>query len=836
MSVGDILDQPVHLQLSYSHYKTTVYIEVILALFSATSLRFWLGVAAVLAIGFGATWGWSRFVSEGSAAAGATESETGHGLKNADGSWKYSNKLAGETSPYLLLHAHNPVDWYPWGEEALARAKAEDKPIFLSVGYSTCYWCHVMERLVFSDPGIAALMNKDFINIKVDREERPDIDRIYMMATQLISQHGGWPNSVFLTPDLQPFFAGTYFPPEDAHGRPSFPRVLGIMQEHWRGERAKVLEIAAELTAAIRQMESGSEMVAMAPDSVLVARVLATIQGRYDAINGGFGGAPKFPPAMRLELLMADAERFEGGAARQIGSHTLQQMARGGIYDQIGGGFHRYATDAEWLVPHFEKMLYNQAHLVRLYLRAYELTGEARWRFVAEDIFHFIAREMTAAEGWFYSALDAETEAEEGKYYVWTEGELDAVLGEDSALFWAVYGLAPMPEGEGEVLYVATPRAEAAAELDLEVAELRRRIEPLRQRVLAVRAKRIYPLLDDKILTAWNGLMIEAYARGFEVLGEVEYRRAAERAADFVLEKLRREDGGLWRVHRLGTAKYAGYLNDYAFLLRGLTVLHRATGEARWLQAARELSDEMVQRFWDPVTGGLFFAEAGGELIVRSKGAQDSALPSGNAVAAHALLDLAELTGEVRYRNRAAQILHAFGGGMRAQPSASVHLAAAAERYLRSVALRVPLPAAAGDAAGDSLVGMLVEMPVEPPAAGETFAVAVHLAVRAGWHINANPPSGDLLVPTSLTLNADLPVGFGGVRYPQGESYVFPALAETLSVYQGEVTLWADMLLPEQAAGTAGDLRLLVQYQACDEARCLPPAELIRSVRLEVAE
>ncbi|MEE3259828.1 MAG: DUF255 domain-containing protein, partial [Candidatus Latescibacterota bacterium] len=295
---------------------------------SATSLRFWLGVISVLVVGFGATWGWLWVFGDEPV---AVEAQEGHGLKNADGTWKYSNHLVAETSPYLLLHAHNPVEWYAWGKEAIARAKAEDKPIFLSVGYSTCYWCHVMERLVFSDPEIAALMNADFVNIKVDREERPDIDRIYMMATQLITQHGGWPNSIFMTPELQPFFAGTYFPPEDAHGRPSFPRVLGIMRQHWREERGKVLEIAAELTATIRKLESGEQVPAMAPDSVVVARVLAAIQGRYDAINGGFGGAPKFPPGMRLELLMADAQRFAGETVRRIGLHTLAQMARGWI-------------------------------------------------------------------------------------------------------------------------------------------------------------------------------------------------------------------------------------------------------------------------------------------------------------------------------------------------------------------------------------------------------------------------------------------------------------------------------------------------------------------------
>ena len=746
----------------------------------------------------------------------------GDALKNADGSWKYSNHLVGETSPYLLLHAHNPVEWYPWGEEALARAKAEDKPIFLSVGYSTCYWCHVMERLVFSDPEIAAQMNASFINIKVDREERPDIDRIYMLATQLTIRHGGWPNSVFLTPSQEPFFAGTYFPPEPLPGRPSFPQVLDFMRQRWQDQREQVLQIAARLTTAIRDLESGQQMAAVPPDSLLVARVLAAIQGRYDAINGGFGGAPKFPPSLRLEMLMATAERFADPQVQRIVLHSLEQMAAGGIYDQIGGGFHRYATDAEWQVPHFEKMLYNQAHLSQLYLRAYELTGDDRWRWVAEDIFRFVAREMTGPEGAFYSALDAETEAEEGKYYLWTAGDLENVLGREAELFWGVYGLAPMPEGEGSVLYVETSFADA---------ELRTQMAPVRQRVLAARAERPYPLLDDKVLTAWNGMMIEAYARGFAVLGDPAYRRTAERAADFALKHLRREEGGLWRVHRLGVSQQAAYLNDYAFLARGLTALYRATDEARWLQAARELSAEMVARFWDEEVGGFFFTEASNALIVRSKFAQDSALPSGNAVAAHALLDLAELTGQAHYLSRAAQILSAFGGAMWAQPSASVHLAAAVERHLQTSLSATALE----NAQADSLVSMRVELPAQQPVAGEAFAVAVHLDIRPGWHINANPASGDLLIPTSLTLNADWPLDFARVRYPTGRSQAFPALAETLSVYEDQVALWADLSLPKSAAGTVGDVRFLVQYQACDETRCLPPTELSWSVRVIVA-
>ena len=624
---------------------------------------------------------------------------------------------------------------------------------------------------------------------------------------------------MFLTPDQEPFFAGTYFPPKPLPGRPSFPQVLDFAHRRWQDQRAQVLQIAARLTAAIRDLESGQETAVAPPDSLLLAQVLAAVQTRYDAINGGFGGAPKFPPSLRLDLLMATPDRFADPQIQRIVLHSLEQLAAGGIYDQIGGGFHRYATDAEWRVPHFEKMLYNQAHLARLYLRAYELTGDARWRWVAEDIFRFVAREMTGPAGAFYSALDAETEAEEGKYYLWTARDLDRVLGRDAASFWNVYGLAPMPEGEGGVLYAKPPRAELGERLTLG-----------RQRVLAARAERPYPLLDDKVLAAWNGMMIEAYARGFAVLGDPRYRRAAERAANFALENLRRADGGLWRVHRLGTSRQAAYLDDYAFLARGLTALHRATGEGRWLQAARELSAEMVVRFWDQAAGGFFFTEADNALIVRSKFAQDSALPSGNAVAAHALLDLAELTGQASYRRRVAQILAAFGGAMRAQPTASVHLAAAAERHLQTA-----LPAAAwADTPADSLVSMRVELSVQRPVAGEEFAAAVHLDIRPGWHINANPASGDLLIPTSLTLNADWPLDFARVRYPTGHSRAFPALGETLAVYEEQVALGADLSLPPAAAGTAGYVRFLVQYQACDETRCLPPAELSQRVRVVV--
>ena len=751
------------------------------------------------------------------------------------------NRLGDELSPYLRLHAHNPVDWYPWGEEALQKARRENRPIFLSIGYSTCYWCHVMERQVFSDPEIAALMNDWFVNIKVDREERPDLDQIYMTATQLLSGHAGWPNSVFLTPDLQPFFAGTYFPPEDSFSRPGFPTVLRQLRDAWELRRAEVLKVAARVTEAVRELEAGQQAPPMPPDSVLVNRALAGIGGRYDYLNGGFGGAPKFPPCVRLEFLLAAEARWREERFARIVTHTLRAMARGGIHDQVGGGFHRYAVDAEWRVPHFEKMLYSQAHLARLYARGYQATGDAEWRRVAAGIFAFVAREMTAENGAFYTALDAETDGVEGAYYLWTEEEIEAVLGADSELFFELFGLEAVADGEGGAIYASRSVEEAAAELGVEPQALRERARGMRSRLAEVRAGRDRPLLDDKVLTAWNGMMIGAYAFGYEALGNEAYRRAATTGARFVLERLRRPDGGLARSWRSGEMGGKGYLEDYAWLTQGLLDLHRATGEERWLRAARELADQMVARFWDGEGGGFFFSEGGSDLLVRGKNAQDGALPAANAVAVHCLLDLAGRTGREEYLDRARQTLRAFGGMMRAQPSGFTHMVAAAERYLREfatpeeggVALFLNEPAAAA-ARIDSLVKMRVAISTREPGSGTHLEVAAHLQIREGWHINANPTAVEWQIPTSMTLNADRQVDLLGVDYPPGTELFFASTGDTLQVYAGEVVLRGGLRLPAQAVeGFVEELRLLIRYQACNSASCLPPTELVRRVRLE---
>ena len=778
-------------------------------------------------------------------------------LANPDGSWKYTNALVHEISPYLLLHAHNPVAWHPWGPEALAQARRENKPIFLSVGYSTCYWCHVMERLVFADPEIAALMNEWFVNIKVDREERPDLDRIYMTATLMVSGHGGWPNSVFLTPDLQPFFAGTYFPPEEANGRPGFPSLLEALHRAWEERPAEVRDMAVQMAAALRGHLEAERGAPMEPDTVLVNRALSAVEGRYDATYGGFEGPPKFPPYVRLEFLLDAWEREPDPARLALVRHTLTAMAHGGIYDQVGGGFHRYATDAEWQIPHFEKMLYSQAHLAHLYLRAHKATGEEVWRRMAEDIFRFVRREMRDPAGAFYSALDAETESVEGKHYLWTEEELLAVLGDDAELFSEIYELAPMPEGEAGVVYMWRSPEDAAADLEVEIPELARRVEEVRGTLLDHRSTRARPLLDDKILTSWNGMMIAALALGHEALGTPAYARDAEAAADFVLRRMRAPGGGLRRVYRQGVLKHQAYLEDYAWMARGLLGLFRATGERRRLAEAREIVDQMLARFWDEEDKGFFYTEGGEDLIARIKNGQDSALPAANAVAVHCLLDLARATGDQVYLERARETLRAFGGMMHASPTAFTHMIAAAWKCLGTSAAEgqprlaradspypgagLAIPGSAGvtrpdPAALQAPLQAQVRLSAARPAPGQAFQVALLLDIRDGWHINGNPASSDMLVPTSLGINADLPLELVAVSYPGAEPLYFPAMGETLQVYHGQVTLRADVRLKLQArAGERGQMRVLLRYQACRDGECLTPVELVEEVDLEVA-
>ncbi len=607
------------------------------------------------------------------------------------------NRLAGSTSPYLLQHADNPVDWYPWGEEALTRARTEDKPILLSIGYSACHWCHVMAHESFEDPAIAAQMNEGFVCVKVDREERPDLDDIYMAATMAMNQgHGGWPMTVFLTPDQRPFFAGTYFPPEDRHGRPGFPAILRHITELWHDNRAALERVGEELTTHLRQTADSS------PGSVdldaAFARLLDQLTGTFDPAWGGFGRAPKFPPATQLRLLLLIHRRGDEGRALPMVRRTLDGMARGGMYDQIGGGFSRYSTDDQWLVPHFEKMLYDNALLARAYLEGYQVTGDPFYRTIATDVLDYILREMTAPEGGFYSATDADSEGVEGKFFVWTKAEFDALLGPDAALAAAWFDVSEMGNWEGHSI-PHTPRAlaDVAAEFGLDAEEAASRIAVARQRLYDARRERVPPGLDDKVLASWNGLMIGAMAEGARVLGDPRFLEAATRAADFARAHLRHEDGRLLRSWRLGTAHLNAYLEDYAFLGNGLLDLYEAGGGERHLAAARDLAAQLLTGFAS-LDGGFFSTSADHEaLLVRHREGHDGAVPAANAAAALLLARLAAHDGRDGWRAAAETGLEAWGAAIAREPRAFAQSLIALD-FLREGPLELAFIGAPGDA------------------------------------------------------------------------------------------------------------------------------------------
>jgi len=592
------------------------------------------------------------------------------------------NRLANETSPYLLQHAHNPVDWYPWGEEAFARARAEDKPILLSVGYSACHWCHVMERESFEDPDIARLMNEHFINIKVDREERPDVDAIYMSAVQAITGSGGWPMTVFLTPDGRPFWGGTYFPPEDRPGIPGFRRVLTAMARAYREQRDQVVEQAERITEYLRATRELRAPGALTPE--LLDQAAHGLAQQFDPQNGGFGGAPKFPPAMALDFLLRYWRRTGEEGARAMVEFTLGKMARGGIYDQIGGGFHRYAVDAIWLVPHFEKMLYDNALLARVYLHAWQATGQPGYRAIVEETLDYVLREMTDPAGGFYSTQDADSEGEEGKYYVWTPAEIEAVLGAEAArLFNAYYGVTP--EGNFDhknVLHVTGDLADVAARLGVTVEALRASLAESRAKLFAARQRRVPPARDEKVLAAWNGLMLRALAEAAAALERDDYRAAAVRNAAFLTQELVR-DGRVLRSWKAGRAKIDGYLEDYALVIDGLLGVHELTFEPPWLEVTRDLADRMLDLFWDDAITGFYDTPRDGEpLVVRPRDVLDNATPAGSSVAVSVLLRLAVLLNRPEYTERATAALSALRDAMARYPSAFGELLQALDFHL----------------------------------------------------------------------------------------------------------------------------------------------------------
>ncbi len=601
------------------------------------------------------------------------------------------NRLLQETSPYLRQHADNPVDWYPWGEEAFAAARRLDRPIFLSVGYSACHWCHVMEHESFENEAIAQLLNEHFISIKVDREERPDIDQIYMAAVQLMTHRGGWPMSVFLTPDGRPFFGGTYWPPAARFGMPGFRDILIRLHQLWTEQRAEVLAAADRLAQAV-QMVCAQEYEGAELTVELLRTAERELLAAADRVHGGFGGAPKFPHPMDVRLLLRCWRRFGTEAAWEVARLTLDRMAAGGMYDHLGGGFHRYATDDRWLVPHFEKMLYDNALLVPAYLEAWQIEQErpdARsddspdLRVVRETL-DYVLRELTSPEGGFYSTQDADSEGEEGKFYVWSEAEiLSALPPEEARLFCYAYDVTPRGNWEGvSILNRPKTDAQAAKVLGVDVDTLRESLARSRQTLLALRTQRVPPGRDEKILTSWNGLMISALAMAGRVLAQPRYTAAAARAADFLLTRMYDPQGRLWHSYKDGQARFSAYLDDFAALIDALVELHQSTDDPRWLEEALRLAEQMTARFADPAGGYFYTASDHEQLLTRPKDVQDNATPSGNALAATALLRLGRLTGRSDLEEAGDRTLVAMSGLLAEHPRAAAQALLALDFHL----------------------------------------------------------------------------------------------------------------------------------------------------------
>lgn len=616
-----------------------------------------------------------------------------------------TNRLLHETSPYLQQHARNPVDWYPWGPEAIERARAEDRPIFLSIGYSACHWCHVMEHESFESNEIATLMNQWFINIKVDREERPDLDQIYMNAVMAMTGSGGWPMSVFLTPELKPFFGGTYWPPTARWGRPGFREILSAVHDAWIKRRTDLNQQAEQLTAAV--IQAGRPPVTMETLSIETLRAAQTaLLQAADKTHGGFGQAPKFPHPMDLRVLLRCYRRFGEAAALDVVELTLDKMARGGIYDHLGGGFARYSTDERWLVPHFEKMLYDNALLVPVYLEAWQITQKPAYRQVVIETLDYLLREMTQPQGGFYSTQDADSEGVEGKFFVWSRAEVEQILGpEEAELFGQCYDITEQGNWEHQnILQRLHPPQEDAARTGLNPEELEARLAGCRAKLFQQREQRIHPGRDDKVLVSWNGLAIAAFSQAAVILNEPRYATAAQAAADFILENMRTSDGRLWHGYKDGQARFNAYLDDYAALIDGLVELYQAVFEPRYLEAAMSLAERMLAQFWDREDAGFFYTSADHEaLITRNKDLHDNATPSGNNLAAMALLKLSRLTGRSDWAERADDTLN----------------------LLAATLTRAPLAGGQALIALDFLLGPTQEIVLCPTADADEFPIAL---------------------------------------------------------------------------------------------------------------
>ena len=794
------------------------------------------------------------------------------------GEHEHTNHLIGENSPYLQMHAHNPVNWYPWGEEAFQKAKREDKPIFLSVGYSTCYWCQVMERESFVDEKVAEILNEHYVAVKVDRERRPAIDQEYMMATRLMTGRGGWPNSVWLTPEGEPWMAGTYFP------RDRFIEILKRLNDAWENRRQQIEEQADRVANAIEKRSGAMAANAGAKpvNRKLIEKALEQYAKRFDEDNGGFGEAPKFPPHGTLRLLMHEYQRESRDPLRKQITGTLDAMWLGGMHDHLGGGFHRYATDAVWKLPHFEKMLYDNAQQVHNFAQAYALFGKERYRQAVADIYRWLERKMRGERGGFYSAIDAEVDGHEGKTYVWHHDEILELLGKEDGRFFAeIYNVEEggnyVEQRSGEkpgtnVLYLETPLVEIAENRGVEPAKLRKRLASLREKLLDRRLKWKQPEIDDKIVAGWNGLMIEALAYAGRKLEAPRYVARAERAADFVLQYMV-EDGGLMRIYRDGKLAQPGYLDDHAYLAAGLLELYRATGHPRWLKRAEWLAKEMLARFEDAEEGAFFYTTnahdqpLGGRTKSLISGGNT---PTPNGTAARVLLALGRITDTPEYTKAAERTLDALSGAMwQSSTSVDALLLAAAHKLAPADPVETPDPSRTGSAdRGDgtekqtsstasasgsggktpvsgepdaqkpgSPVGIRVFGPEGELAPGTDATIRVALDIDEGWHLYGKNPKLDFLVPSTVTVKgAPERIVVGAVKRPEPKRKKDPVLEKTVNTYTGTIWFEVPISVKEEAAAGEREVAVEVRTQACDDSRCLPPTTRTLRLQLRVAK
>lgn len=746
----------------------------------------------------------------------------------------FLNRLVLETSPYLRQHAHNPVDWFPWGEEAFERARAEDKPVFLSIGYSTCHWCHVMERESFDNVDVARLMNELFICIKVDREQRPDIDDIYMTAVQVTQQRGGWPMSSFLLPDRRPFFGATYFPPQQ------FVNLMRQVDAAWRERRADLETSAAQITDLVQQI-TAARGAAKNLGRAVIGEAVQGLVASTDRVYGGFGGAPKFPNETNLLLLLEEALRTGDRGPLDAALITLRAMARGGIHDQVGGGFHRYSVDGHWLVPHFEKMLYNQAHLLRAYTLAYRLTGDPLLARVARETADYVLRDMTSPEGAFYSATDADSEAEdgesvEGEFFVWTKDELrEALEPADAELAIRLFGVTDAGNFERRnILFLDRPLDQSAADFGLPLNELLDWLDRIRGRLYDVREHRPHPLRDDKVLTSWNGMMIRALAEAADALGEPSYAEAAGRAAEFLWRNSRREDGGLWRVWLDGQASTPALVQDYAHLAHAFVALSDVTSEGKWLEQSATVAAEMVERFWDPspappeesapaspsLGSGFFIAERekANLLIAQPKSPTDGAVPSGNSVAVRALAELGRRTGDRNATDRALSTVAAFATNIERMPAAYTYML---------TGLAVALEGDAGPRATASNGAVVVAAALRPADHAGEYEVDVDLVIKEGWHLNGPEPLQEDLIGTTIQ-GAGSRFDVTNLRYPAPRRTQVSTQSGDVLIYEGRQRI--TLMLHPSISGPEElpvSVPISIRLQACDDQLCLLPETVI---------